>query len=117
MACQSSWVIQCKRHSCNKQQCYYLIYSSGGNKEVHSFCKDINPKVNVIERLEWEIAFYDVPILHFTYYATETSSCNIRHIKLDIIRYKVLFGLKVYEVVMGYSMLEFDLLVNVWSWL
>ena len=31
-----------------------------GNKDVHTFSKGISAKVNVIARLEFELAYYDV---------------------------------------------------------
>ena len=34
------------------------------------FPKSISPKVNVIARLEFELAYYDVIVQHFSHYAT-----------------------------------------------
>ena len=41
-----------------EEQWYYLTHS-WEDKEVHTFPKGICSKVNVIERLEYELAYYD----------------------------------------------------------
>ena len=43
---------------------YYLTHS-WEDKGVHTFPKGICPKVNVIERLEYELAYYDSAV-HYT---------------------------------------------------
>ena len=40
------------------------------DKGVHTFPKDICPKVNVIARLEFELAYYDFAVHHFNHYTT-----------------------------------------------
>ena len=55
-----------------EQQWCYLTYS-WKNKGVHSFTKGICPKVNVIVRLEFELAYYDSVVLHFNHYTTRTT--------------------------------------------
>ena len=37
------------------------------NKDVHTFFKGISLKVNVIARLEFELAYYKVAVQHFSY--------------------------------------------------
>ena len=49
----------------------YLTHS-WENKGVHTFPKDICPKVNVIARLEYELAYYDSAVHHFNHYTTRT---------------------------------------------
>ena len=39
---------------------------------VHTFPKGIFPKVNVIVRLEYEIAYYDSAVHRFNHYTTRT---------------------------------------------
>ena len=39
-----------------------------GGKGVHTFLNVINPKVNVIARLEFELADFDVVVLNFSHY-------------------------------------------------
>ena len=39
----------------------------------HTFPKDINLKVNVLLRQEFELAYDDVTVKHVSHYATETS--------------------------------------------
>ena len=43
---------------------------------VYSFPKGICPKVNVIVRLEYELAYYDSAIHHFNHYTTWTLPHN-----------------------------------------
>ena len=47
----------------------YLTHSRE-NKGVHTFPKGICPKVNVIARLEFELAYYDSTTHPFNYYTT-----------------------------------------------
>ena len=56
----------------------------GGDKRVHTFCKDISPKVNAIERLKFEPAYYGVVVKHVCSNSTETPhhyqmQCNALH--------------------------------------
>ena len=39
---------------------------------VHTFPKGICPKVNIIARLEYELAYYDSAVHRFNHYATRT---------------------------------------------
>ena len=51
---------------------------------VHTFPKGICPKVNVIARLENELAYYDSAVHRFNHYATRTppvSVCPVYEIK------------------------------------
>ena len=42
---------------------------------VHTFPKSIYPKVNVIARLEYELAYYDSSAHCFNHYTTRTPPC------------------------------------------
>ena len=42
------------------------------DKGVHTFPKGICPKVNVIARLEYELAYYDSAVHPFNHYTTRT---------------------------------------------
>ena len=42
------------------------------DKGVHTFPKGICPKVNIIARLEFELAYYDSVVQRFNHYATRT---------------------------------------------
>ena len=42
----------------------------GRDKRVHVFPKGYNPKVSVIAKLEFDLVYYDVAVLHISYYAT-----------------------------------------------
>ena len=43
---------------------------AGGDKAFHTSPKDISPIVNVIARLGFELAFFDVVVQHFSYCTT-----------------------------------------------
>ena len=43
-----------------------------GNKGLHTFPKGISPKMNVIARLEFEFASYNVTVQHVNYYTVGT---------------------------------------------
>ena len=47
---------------------HYLIYCRG----VHNFFKGISPKVNVLARLEFKLAYYDSPVQRFNNFTTRT---------------------------------------------
>ena len=47
---------------------------------VHTFPKDINPKVNLITCLEFKIAYYDVPDQHVNHYVTEIHDVAVEHV-------------------------------------
>ena len=42
------------------------------DKGVHTFPKGICPKVNIIERLENELTYYDSAVHRFNHYTTRT---------------------------------------------
>ena len=50
---------------------YYLTHS-WDDKGVHTFPNGICPKVNVIARLEYELAYYDSAVHRFNHYTTKT---------------------------------------------
>ena len=54
-----------------EQQWYYLTHS-WEDKGVHTFPKGICPKVNVVARLEYELAYYDSAVHRFNHYPTRT---------------------------------------------
>ena len=53
-----------------EEQCY--LTHSWEDKGVHTFPKGICPKVNVIARLEYELAYYDSAVHRFNNYTTRT---------------------------------------------
>ena len=54
-----------------EQQWYYLTHS-WEDKRVHTFPKGICPKVIVIARLEYELAYYNSAVHRFNHYTTWT---------------------------------------------
>ena len=49
-----------------------ILFYNWEEKGVHTFPKGIFPKVNVISRLEYELAYYDSAVHRFNYYTTRT---------------------------------------------
>ena len=47
-------------------QWWYYLTHNWEDKKIHTFLKDICPKVNVIARLEFELAYYNSTVQHFT---------------------------------------------------
>ena len=45
----------------------YIIYSWREGKGVYTFLLDIGPKVNVIARLEFELASNDIAVQHISH--------------------------------------------------
>ena len=61
----------------NEEQKWYYLTHSWEDKGVHTFPKGICPKVNVIARLEYELAYYDSAVHRFNHYTTKTPLCII----------------------------------------
>ena len=55
-----------------EEQWWYYLTHSWEDKGVHTFPKDICPKVNVIARLEYGLAYYNSAVYHFNHYTTRT---------------------------------------------
>ena len=55
-----------------EEQWWYYLTHSWEDKRVHTFPKGICPKVNVIARLEYELAYYDSAVHRFNHYTTRT---------------------------------------------
>ena len=53
-----------------EEQLWYYLTDSWEDKGVHTFPKGICPKVNVIARLEYELAYYDSVVHRFNHYTT-----------------------------------------------
>ena len=53
-----------------EEQYWYYLTHSWEDKGVHTFPKGICPKVNVIARLEYELAYYDSAVHRFNHYTT-----------------------------------------------
>ena len=51
-----------------EEQLWYYLTHSWEDKGVHTFPKGICPKVNVIARLEYELAYYDSAVHRFNHY-------------------------------------------------
>ena len=65
-----------------EQQWYYLTHS-WEDKGVYTFPKGICPKMNVIARLEYELAYYDSAVHRFNQYPTRTPQKNYIDISND----------------------------------
>ena len=61
-----------------EEQYWYYLTHSWEDKGVHTFPKGICPKVNVIARLEYKLAYYDSAVRRFNHYTTRTPPIWIR---------------------------------------
>ena len=59
-----------------EEQYWCYLTHSWEDKRVHTFPKGICPKVNVIARLEYELAYYDSVVHRFNNYTTRTPPTN-----------------------------------------
>ena len=55
-----------------EEQLWYDLTHSWEDKGVHTFPKGICPKVNLLVRLEYELAYYDSEVHRFNHYTTRT---------------------------------------------
>ena len=55
-----------------EEQLWYYLTHSWEDKGVHTLPKRICPKVNVIARQEYELAYYDSAVHRFNHYTTRT---------------------------------------------
>ena len=55
-----------------EEQLWDYLTHSWEDKGVHTFPKGICPKVNVIARLKYELAYYDSAVHRFNHYTTRT---------------------------------------------
>ena len=60
------------------------------DNEVHIFSKGISPKVNVIIRLEFELASHEVAVQYISHDTTETPSKKFLH---TFVRYWIFLSL------------------------
>ena len=59
----------------------------GGDKRVHAFCNRSCLKLNVVERKEFELAYFDTLVQHFSFYTTGTQPIyRIINLKYVILR-------------------------------
>ncbi len=66
-----------------EQQGYYLTHSRE-DKGAHTFPKGICSKVDVIARLEFELAYFEAVVQHFSHSATATSPRGSRRDEKDV---------------------------------
>ena len=57
-----------------EEQLWYYLTHSWEDKEIHTFPKGINPKVNIIARLEYKPPYYDSAVHQFNHYTKRTPS-------------------------------------------
>ena len=85
---------------------YYLTHS-WEDKGVHTFPKGICPKVNVIARLQCELAYYDSAVHRFNQYTTRTHPPE-RFRRFEIKKLYSLFNFiltSLYSIFLPYSLL------------
>ena len=59
-----------------EEQLWHYLTHRWEDKGVHTFPKGIFPKVNIIVRLEYELAYYDSAVHRFNHYTTRTPPLN-----------------------------------------
>ena len=75
MAYQYLWVFLTPKLSLQKYSSDRISHITGGIK-VSSFPKGISPKVNIIVQLEFELAYFEATVRHFSHYTLGTSLCS-----------------------------------------
>ena len=77
LAYDNSAVHRFNHYTTRTPRCY--LTHSWEDKGVHTFPKGICPKVNVIARLEYELAYYNSTVHRFNHYTTRTPQCYLTH--------------------------------------
>ena len=72
-----------------RRQWYYLTHSRK-DKKVYAFPESISLKVNLIARLEFELAYYDVVVQHVNHNTTETLPLGMGLVWFGFIAYQPL---------------------------
>ena len=67
-----------------QEEQYYLTHS-WEDKGVHTFPKDICPKVNVIAWLEYELSYYDSAVHRFNHYTKRTPTSAVTFEMLSLL--------------------------------
>ena len=62
---------------CLPKNSKYYLTRRWGDKEVHIFSKGICPKLNVIARLEFELASYEAAVLYFSPITSQRLSFDV----------------------------------------
>ena len=73
MAYQLSRIILCQNLPCRIAAVTFNLIAN----EFHAFPKGMNLKVNVIARVEFELAYLETAVQHFSHKATETPSTRV----------------------------------------
>ena len=61
-----------------------VLFNPWEDKGVHTFPKGICPKVNVIARVEYELAYYDSAVHRFNHYTTRTPRIVYKYLYITI---------------------------------
>ena len=74
----------------------FFLTQSWEDKGVHTFPKGICPKVNVIVRLEYELAYYDSAVHRFNQYTTRIPPeiCKVVYLFANVFRFQYIFECK-----------------------
>ena len=89
-----------------EEQSWYHLTHSCKDKGVHTFPEGICLKVNVIARLEFELAYYDSAVHRFNHYTTRTPANKPELISLLTIKWFVLVWFIGISTIVGYLMLN-----------
>ena len=103
-----------------EEQYWYYLTHNWEDKGVHTFPKAIFSKVNVIARLEYELAYYDSAAHRFNHYTMRTPHClnngsqlvviNLRNTHVTHVSFKVIiFVAKIMEWILSWIFVEVPL--------
>ena len=74
-----------------EEQLWYYLTHSWEDKGVHTFPKGIFPKVNVIARLEYELAYYGSAVHRFNHHTTMTPPTSLSYSRVHLRMVQIIF--------------------------
>ena len=72
---KTTWELIMKKITLKQMQ--YEVRLKKFHWSFHHFLNCINPKLNVIVRVDFELAYYHFAVLHINHYATETHDDSV----------------------------------------
>ena len=94
-----------------EQQWYYLTYS-WWNKKINNFPKGICVKMNIKVYLEFELAYFEVAVQHFSHNAMGASPNRLKYCYTIL---KILFNINCLHTVKWFRVLQFNFTNSVYQ--
>ena len=91
---------------------YYLTHT-WEDKGVHTFPKGICPKVNVIARLEFELAYYDSAVHRFNHYTMRTPLEILEKLGLSILQERRMRD----DLIETFKIMEFPIVIDIFFYI